>query len=107
MSAPACVPSAIAVGSTTDDDQLSAFTNRGPLPDLLAPGTSIISSVPGGGCASESGTSMSAPHVAGSLAILRQAFPNESLANLESRLKKSGKTIRGPRRRRPRGDHRR
>ncbi|MBK3564872.1 S8 family serine peptidase [Streptomyces sp. MBT62] len=93
VSAPGCVASAITVGATTDDDQLSAFTNRGPLLDLLAPGTSIVSSVPGDGYASKNGTSMAAPHVAGALAILRQAFPDDSIASLESRLKTGGRTI--------------
>ncbi|WP_240929580.1 S8 family peptidase [Streptomyces coryli] len=93
VTSPACVSSAIAVGATTDDDELSAFTNRGPLLDLFAPGTSITSSVPGGGYASKNGTSMAAPHVAGALAVLQQAFPDQGIANLESLLKDSGKSI--------------
>ncbi|MDO0914526.1 proprotein convertase P-domain-containing protein [Streptomyces sp. DT2A-34] len=93
ISAPACIPSAIAVGSTTDDDQLSSFGNRGPLLDLLAPGTAIVSSVPGDGYASKNGTSMAAPHVAGAFAILREAFPAKSVGELESLLETSGKAI--------------
>ncbi|MFE2531352.1 S8 family serine peptidase, partial [Streptomyces sp. NPDC059371] len=93
VSAPACVSSALAVGATTDDDELSTFTNRGPLLDFFAPGTSIVSSVPGGGYASKGGTSMAAPHVAGALAVLRQAFPTRSIASLEELLKATGKPI--------------
>ncbi|MFF1415241.1 S8 family serine peptidase [Streptomyces sp. NPDC058289] len=93
VNAPGCVPSALTVGSTTDDDQLSTFSNRGPLLDLLAPGTSIVSSVPGGGFASKNGTSMAAPHVAGALAILRQAHPGKTLAELEALLKDGGTPI--------------
>ncbi|MFJ9180201.1 proprotein convertase P-domain-containing protein [Streptomyces sp. NPDC102360] len=93
VSSPACVASAIAVGSITDEDELSDFTNRGPMLDLLAPGTDIVSSVPGGGYASKDGTSMAAPHVAGALAVLRQAYPTKSLDSLESLLKATGKPI--------------
>ncbi|MFI5963933.1 S8 family serine peptidase, partial [Streptomyces asoensis] len=93
VSAPACAPSALAVGATTDDDQLSAFTNRGPLLDLFAPGTGIVSSVPGGGYASKNGTSMAAPHVAGALAVLRQAFPAKSVTSLEALLKTTGRPL--------------
>lgn len=93
VSAPACVSSAIAVGSTTVDDQLSSFTNRGQLLDLFARGTGVVSSVPGGGYGSKNGTSMAAPYVAGALAVLREAFPEKNLAALESLLKSTGKPI--------------
>ncbi|MFI6421266.1 S8 family serine peptidase [Streptomyces sp. NPDC050842] len=93
VNAPGCVPSALTVGSTTDDDQLSSFTNRGALLDLLAPGTGIVSSVPGGGFASKDGTSMAAPHVAGALAVLRQSFPEKSVTELEALLLESGEAL--------------
>ncbi|MDF3140671.1 MULTISPECIES: proprotein convertase P-domain-containing protein [unclassified Streptomyces] len=93
VNAPGCVESAVTVGSTTDDDQLSTFTNRGPLLDLFAPGTSIVSSVPGGTYASKNGTSMAAPHVAGALAVLKQTHPDKSITDLESLLKSTGTPI--------------
>jgi subtilisin family serine protease len=44
-------------------------------PDLVAPGASVRSSYPPNGYISLSGTSMSAPHVAGAVALLWSAFP--------------------------------
>ncbi|MCX5391107.1 S8 family serine peptidase [Streptomyces sp. NBC_00094] len=93
VSTPGCIPSALTVGSTTDDDQLSTFSNRGALLDVLAPGTGIVSSVPGGGFASKNGTSMAAPHVTGALAVLRQTFPEKSVTELEALLKSTGKPV--------------
>jgi subtilisin family serine protease len=73
IGAPACIATAVAVGATTNADDVTL--NRGPLLDLFAPGQGIVSAVPGSGYGSKSGTSMAAPHVAGAFAILRQAFP--------------------------------
>ena len=56
----------IAVASSDCDDQLSLFSNWGPTSvDVAAPGSNILSTVPGGGYACFSGTSMAVPHVAG------------------------------------------
>ena len=75
ISTPACVSSAVSVGSTTNADEVSFFSNVAPFLSLFAPGENINASVPGGGYASQSGTSMAAPHVAGAWAVIRQAAP--------------------------------
>ncbi|HEX7197160.1 MAG TPA: carboxypeptidase regulatory-like domain-containing protein, partial [Candidatus Limnocylindria bacterium] len=67
------------VGATDIDDVIAEFSSRGPssfgkgMPDVSAPGVDVISSVPGGGYASFSGTSMAAPHTAGTLALVMSA----------------------------------
>lgn len=71
---PACIANAISIGNTTNADAIAGTSNIGADLDLLAPGAAITSSVPGGGVETKGGTSMSAPHLAGSFAILDQAY---------------------------------
>ncbi|MCG6966469.1 MAG: S8 family serine peptidase [Chromatiaceae bacterium] len=73
MSAPGCISSAISVGATLDSDAVAGFSNSASWLSLFAPGVSIDSSVPGGGYARKSGTSMATPHVTGALAAVRAA----------------------------------
>jgi len=45
IGAPACISSVVSVGSTTDSDNVSSFSNFDDFLDLLAPGSSITSSL--------------------------------------------------------------
>ena len=57
--------------------------------DLFAPGTDILSTLPGGRYASFTGTSMAAPCVAGVAAILRSYFPKLTAVQVKDILLKS------------------
>ncbi|GAA0840892.1 S8 family serine peptidase [Streptosporangium amethystogenes subsp. fukuiense] len=93
VSVPGCVRKAVTVGATNDRDAMAPFSNRGILLDLLAPGVGVRSSVPGGGWATRSGTSMAAAHVAGAFALLRERSPEASPAELLARLQDTGKAV--------------
>src|SRR5690606_38731297 len=84
-SSPACISTAVAVGSTTKSNAVSSFSNSGSLLDLWAPGSSINSSVIGDGNFSVfSGTSMAAPHVAGAWALAKQKVPDATVPEVLS-----------------------
>jgi thermitase len=70
LSYPAAYPAAIAVGSTNQTDQKSAFSNWGTNLDIMAPGEDIISTFMGSAYASGDGTSASAPIVSGALSLV-------------------------------------
>jgi subtilisin family serine protease len=68
-------PGLLAVGATTNTDVLAAFSNYGSWVPLAAPGEDILSTIPGGGYATWSGTSMAAPLAAGTVALVRSLYP--------------------------------
>jgi subtilisin family serine protease len=93
VSTPACISTAISVAATTDSDAVADFSNVADFLDLLAPGVSITSSVPGGGTSSWNGTSMATPHVAGAWAVLKQASPEAEVTEVLTSLRDSGTLV--------------
>ncbi len=95
---PANNPSAFAVGAINNDSLIYGQSSRGPstcggssgpFPEIVAPGVNINTTDLGGFYATESGTSISAPHVSGGLALLLSAYPNLSASQQESALRAS------------------
>ena len=100
IGAPACISTAVSVGSTDDGslgvplDAVSGFSNSASFLTMLAPGRWISSSVPpGNGFSNFSGTSMAAPHVAGAWALLKQNVPTASVTAVQTALVSTGLLI--------------
>jgi subtilisin len=66
---PAKWESVVAVSALDGAGMIASFSNRGPEVELSAPGVNVLSTVPGGGYGSKSGTSMASPHVAAVAAL--------------------------------------
>jgi subtilisin family serine protease len=99
ISSPGCISSAVTVGSTTKSDVISSFSNMSLVVDLLAPGSSIQSSIPVVPSSNTTtyaffnGTSMATPHVAGAIAAIRSGCPSASANDIENALKTTGTPI--------------
>jgi len=95
IGSPGCYPEAIAVGATDSEDQIAAFSSRGPSifgeikPNVTAPGVDIRSSLNTCGYGYISGTSMAAPHVTGVIALMLSANPTLSIEEVERALEES------------------
>ncbi len=70
---------------------IADFSSRGPSdcdntilkPEICAPGVNVYSSVPGGYDGGFSGTSMAGPHIAGVVALMREANPNADVREIK------------------------
>jgi subtilisin family serine protease len=84
-------PNVIAVANSDQTDDLHCTSRYGKFTvDLAAPGTNIVSTLNAQSSAhygSMTGTSMAAPHVSGTLALVRETFPQSSAFELLDRIR--------------------
>jgi subtilisin family serine protease len=91
------IGAALAYLQTGNDDFMAGFSSQGPTavdfrvkPDVVAPGVSVLSSIPHQFCAAPpcfaffQGTSMATPHLAGSAAVVRGQHPTWTAAQVRS-----------------------
>jgi subtilisin family serine protease len=100
---PANYPEAFSVGASDNFGVINPGSSRGPsacngavFPKIVAPGVSIRSTGLLGGYSMATGTSMAAPHVSGSLALLLNAFPDLTVDQQESALLNSAVELGNP-----------
>jgi subtilisin family serine protease len=97
---PANLPEALAVGSVDDAGVIDPSSSRGPstcdqriVPALVAPGVGVRTTDLYSGYLDASGTSLAAPHVAGALALLLNAFPELSADRQQSALESTAVAV--------------
>ena len=85
---PARVTEALTIGASGPNDCLSSSTNRGSVVDMFAPGVNIVGPWATGdkATATLSGSSLSAPHVAGAAGIYLEANPTATAADVQAAL---------------------
>jgi subtilisin family serine protease len=82
-----------ATNDTIPPYEIASFSSRGPSdcppytdikPEVCAPGVDVYSSIPDNRYDWYSGTSMAGPHVAGIVALMRQALPDAEVRDIKS-----------------------
>ena len=102
VGSPASSRLGLTVGSSESNDRIAPYSSRGPAgpdwtlkPEVIAPGTAILSARLGGGTIVMTGTSMAAPHVAGAVALLLQLHPDWTPADVKGALVGSAVLVAG------------
>ncbi len=93
LTSPGLARRVTSVGAASKTDTLWSGSSRGPVPsswaikpDLVAPGVSISSTIPGYSWTTGTGTSAATAHVAGAAVLLRQLRPSWSPESVQAAL---------------------
>jgi subtilisin family serine protease len=81
---PRKIETALVTAASERNDARASYSSTGPCVDVYAPGSAIISTLPGNTTGSYNGTSMATPHVAGVAALYLQTSPSASPATVKS-----------------------
>lgn len=88
------LPNIVGVAATDNTDAIATFSNFGRRTvHLGAPGVRILSTLPGGGTGNKNGTSMAAPFVAGTAALLKAHNPSYDWKQIKNRILAGGDTV--------------
>ncbi|HEY9062700.1 MAG TPA: S8 family serine peptidase [Pseudobacteroides sp.] len=80
------LPNMITVGSNDNKGQISTFSNFGSKVDIASPGSSILSTLPGNKYGYLSGTSMAAPFVTGTAALIKSNDGSLNAVEIKERI---------------------
>lgn len=89
----ASTPGVVPVGCTTHLNEMCTWSCKPPRLQLVAPGADIVVALPNDKYAISSGTSLSVPHIAGSLALLLSACGRVSAETMIRLLVETGSPI--------------
>ncbi|MBU8905411.1 S8 family peptidase [Desertibacillus haloalkaliphilus] len=86
---PARYDSVIAVAATNQYNRRGSFSATGPTVEVSAPGVNILSTYLHNNYVQLDGTSMAAPYVTGTLALLKQHYPDMDVSQLRKELREN------------------
>lgn len=89
---PASAEGVLSVMAMGENNKRAFFSNFGECTDIYSPGVDIESTIPKGGSAKYSGTSMSTPLVAGVLNHYLDMYPHMNMIQIKKRILKDART---------------
>ncbi|OGM99692.1 MAG: hypothetical protein A3B91_01470 [Candidatus Yanofskybacteria bacterium RIFCSPHIGHO2_02_FULL_41_29] len=83
VSLPGCLSESFTVGAIDSNNLRASFSGLGAGVDITAPGVNLYSSILGNSYGTKTGTSMATPVVSGVVALIKSAFPNYTVDQVE------------------------